>query len=132
MNGLSVTARISYSDQYPDNAKGAAAQIKAAVDVVLATTANNQEAIGMSVTDNGDGTLTFNQQEYAVLDTFSGASTNDATIDAVNGTITFDGTYAVGAISANVNGTSVSVTAPLPMDLRNQTLVLQQPLGRLF
>ena len=64
----------------------------------------------MSVTDNGDGTLTFNQQEYAVLDTFSGASTNDATIDAVNGTITFDGTYAVGAISANVNGTAVSVT----------------------
>ena len=110
VNGLSVTARISYSDQYPDNAKGAAAQIKAEVDKVLATTANNQKSIGMSVTDNGDGTLTFNQQEYAVLDTFSGASTNDATIDAVNGTITFDGTYAVGAISANVNGTAVSVT----------------------
>ena len=110
VNGLSVTARISYSDQYPDNAKGAAAQIKAEVDKILATTANNSKVIGMSVTDNGDGTLTFNQQEYAVLDTFSGASTNDATIDAVNGTITFDGTYAVGAISANVNGTAVSVT----------------------
>ena len=109
VNGNAVSVRMSSTDQYPDNAKGAAAQIKAAVDVVLA--ANPTEYVDTTVTDNGDGTLTFGQNEFAAITTWNPTTaTGTATIDEPNGTITFDGTYTAEALSLTVNGTAVAVT----------------------
>ena len=106
LNGTSVTTTFSEVDQYPDNAAGAAAQIKAAVDIIVAgapTTLGN-----VSVKNNDNGTLTFSQGTSATLDTFTGTA-NTAVIDEANGTVTFTGSTAE-AIGINVNGTTVAVT----------------------
>ena len=106
LNGTAVSTTFSEVDQYPDNAAGAAAQIKAAVDVLIAsapTTLGN-----VSVKNNDNGTLSFSQGTSATLDTFTGTA-NTAVIDEANGTVTFTGSTAE-AIALNVNGTNVSVT----------------------
>ena len=106
LSGTEVSTTFSEVDQYPDNAAGAAAQIKAAVDVLVA---NNPTTLGnVSVVNNGDGTLSFSQGTAASLDTFTGTA-NTAVIDEANGTVTFTGSTAE-AIALNVNGTNVSVT----------------------
>ena len=108
LNGTAVSTTFSEVDQYPDNAAGAAAQIKAAVDVLIA--ANPTTLGNVSVKNNDNGTLSFSQGTSATIDTFSHAS-NTASIDEANGTITFDGTYATGAYAVNINGTTVTYTA---------------------
>ncbi|MDA8770757.1 flagellin [Planktomarina temperata] len=108
LNGTAVSTTFSEVDQYPDNAAGAAAQIKAAVDVLVA--ANPTTLGNVSVKNNDNGTLSFSQGTSATIDTFSHAS-NTASIDEANGTITFDGTYATGAYAVNINGTTVTYTA---------------------
>ena len=106
LNGTAVSTTFSEVDQYPDNAAGAAAQIKAAVDVLIA---NNPTTLGnVSVKNNDNGTLSFSQGTSATLDTFTGTA-NTAVIDEANGTVTFTGSTAE-AIALNVNGTNVSVT----------------------
>lgn len=109
VNGTAISERISSTDQYPDSKLGAAAQLKAAVDEIIA--ANPTKLAGTTVTNNGDGTLTFAQTKYAQVDTYTPTTASQtATIDATNGTLTFDGTYAAEAISVKVNGETVSVT----------------------
>ena len=106
LNGTSVSTTFSEVDQYPDNATGAAAQIKAAVDALVAS---NPTTLGnVSVKNNDNGTLSFSQGTSATLDTFTG-TVNTAVIDEANGTVTFTGSTAE-AIGINVNGTTVSVT----------------------
>jgi len=106
LNGTAVSTTFSEVDQYPDNAAGAAAQIKAAVDVLIAS---NPTTLGnVSVKNNDNGTLSFSQGTSATLDTFTGTA-NTAVIDEANGTVTFTGSTAE-AIALNVNGTNVSVT----------------------
>ena len=106
LNGTAVSTTFSEVDQYPDNATGAAAQIKAAVDVIIA--ANPTTLGNVSVKNNDNGTLSFSQGTSATLDTFTG-TVNTAVIDEANGTITFTGSTAE-AIAVNVNGTNVAVT----------------------
>jgi len=108
INGTAVSTTFSEVDQYPDNAIGAAAQIKAAVDVLIAATPLTLGNV--SVKNNDNGTLSFSQGTATTLDTFTHA-TNTATIDEANGTVTFDGTYAVGAYTLDVGGRTVTYTA---------------------
>ena len=111
LNGVAVSTTFSEVDQYPDTAAGAAAQIKDAVDVILNANANSATLRNISVVDNGDGTLTFNQSTSVSLDTYNPATaTHTATIDEANGTITWDGTYKAEKIEVNVNGITVDVT----------------------
>ncbi len=102
---VSVTA--SDVNQYPNTAAGVAAQIKSKVDEVIAADANIETLRGISVVDNGDGTLTFAQSEKATIDTYTNTS-QTATISEENGTITFDGTYNGEALTVNINGVTVS------------------------
>ncbi len=111
MNGIEVTATVSYVDQYPNTAVGLAAQIKSAADVIINTTANNETLRDIDIRDNGDGTLTFTQNSKVSIDHYNPTSaTQTATINEENGTITFDGTQADEAITLNINGVTVSVT----------------------
>lgn len=116
MNGTSITATFSEIDEYQDSAAGAAAQIKAAIDT--AVTANPGDFSGLSVVDNGDGTLSISQSTAVKIDSFdntAGAVTAD--VDAANGTITFGGTFAVSdAATVNVNGVAVTLAARTATD----------------
>ena len=102
-NEISVT--VSEINQYPNNKVGVGAQIKAKVDEVIA--ANPTTLRGISVTDNGDGTLSFIQSAKTTIDTYTNTS-QEATISEENGTITFTGTYAGEALTVNINGVTVS------------------------
>ena len=102
-NEISVT--VSEINQYPNNKVGVGAQIKAKVDEVIA--ANPTTLRGISVTDNGDGTLSFIQSGKTTIDTYTNTS-QEATISEENGTITFTGTYAGEALTVNINGVTVS------------------------
>ena len=106
ISGTAVTATFSEVDQYPDTAAGAASQIKAAVDVLIA--ANPTTLGNVKVTNNDNGTLSFSQGTTATLDTFTGTA-NTAVIDEANGTVTFTGSTAE-AIALKVNGKNVTVT----------------------
>lgn len=116
MNGTSITTTFSEIDEYKDSAAGAAAQIKAAIDTAVAT--NPEDFSGLSVVDNGDGTLSISQSTAVKIDTFdntAGAVTAD--VDTANGTITFGGTFAVGdAATVNVNGVAVTLAARTATD----------------
>ena len=102
---IEISVTVSEINQYPNNKVGVAAQIKAKVDEVIA--ANPTKLRGISVTDNGDGSLSFSQVAKTTIDTYTNTS-QEATISEENGTITFTGTYAGEALTVNINGVTVS------------------------
>ena len=102
-----VSVTVSEINQYPNNKAGVAAQIKAKVDEVINANANVETLRGISVTDNGDGTLSFTQSAKTTIDTYTNTA-QEATISEENGTITFTGTYAGEALTVNINGVTVS------------------------
>lgn len=104
---IEISVTVSEINQYPNNKAGVAAQIKAKVDEVIAADANIETLRGISVTDNGDGTLSFSQVAKTTIDTYTNTS-QEATISEENGTITFTGTYAGEALTVNINGVTVS------------------------
>ena len=104
---IEISVTVSEINQYPNNKAGVAAQIKAKVDEVIADDNNIETLRGISVTDNGDGTLSFVQSAKTTIDTYTNTS-QDATISEENGTITFTGTYAGEALTVNINGVTVS------------------------
>lgn len=110
LNGVSVSATFSSIDQYSNDAAGAAAQIKDAIDVAIATAPT--KFAGVSVVDNKNGSLSITQATKPSIDTFTcaaGAST--ATIDEANGLITFAGTHAASDTPKFLlNGSDVTVT----------------------
>lgn len=115
LNGQSITVTHAVNDQFSDDAKGVAAQIKAAIDASV--TANPTRYSGLSVVDNGDGSLSISQSTAVKIDTFSGTSSVTAAIDEENGTITFSGTATAGdAPALNINGTNVALTARTTTD----------------
>ena len=111
LNGESVSATFSTTDQYSDDAAGAAAQIKAAIDAVVAGAPTKFS--GLSVVDNRDGSLSISQDSKVKIDTFAvSAGSITATISEKNGTLTFGGTAAVAdAYSVKINGTTVTIPA---------------------
>ena len=124
LNGTAVSTTFSEVDQYPDNAAGAAAQIKAAVDVLIAsspTTLGN-----VSVKNNENGTLSFSQGTSATLDTFTGTA-NTAVIDEANGTVTFTGSTAEAIALKRKRDKRGQSRCPRLMVLLRQTLVRLLP-----
>ena len=116
LNGESITANFSTTDQYSDDAAGAAAQIKAAIDTAVA--GSPTKFSGLSVIDNGDGSLSISQDTKVKIDTFTAsAGSITGTISEENGTITLGGTMAVNdAYTVKVNGTTVTVAARTATD----------------
>ena len=110
INNQSIDVDFSTTDEFTDDAAGAAAQIKAAIEADAIS--NPTLYSGLSVVDNGDGSLSISQSNAATLDTYAdGVGASTATIDAENGIITFTGTIAATDTPAfNVNGTTVTVT----------------------
>jgi flagellin len=109
LNGTSISATYSATDQFQNGAAGAASQIKAAIDTAIA--ANPSDFSGLSVVDNGDGSLSITQSSAVKIDTFAyTVGTPTAAIDTENGIITFGGVGNTDAMTLNINGTSVAVT----------------------
>ncbi len=110
INDQTITILLSSSDDYTDDAAGFSAQLK---DLILADTTLNQY---MSVTDNGDGSVSVSQAASPLIDNGSVASgtlgNDNEGISISGGTISFTGDVQSGdAWSFNVNGVSVTVTA---------------------
>lgn len=110
LNGTSVSATFSSIDQYANDAAGAAAQIKDAIDAAIAGAPT--KFAGVSVVDNKNGTLSITQATKPLIDTFTcAAGAQTATIDQANGLITFAGTHAANDTPKfKLNGTDVTVT----------------------
>ena len=109
INGRNITATYAITDEYADNAAGFAAQIKAAIDADIALSPTTY--VGMSVLDNGDGTLSISQSTTVTLDTFTSTNNATGTFDVPNGLLTIGGTAAnTDVFSFNINGVSVSVS----------------------
>ena len=109
INGRNISATYAITDEYADNAAGFAAQIKAAIDADIALSPTTY--VGMSVLDNGDGTLSISQSTSVTLDTFTSTNNATGTFDVPNGLLTIGGTAAnTDVFSFNINGVSVSVS----------------------
>jgi flagellin len=108
INDTTLTVTLSNSDGYEDTAQGFAAQLK---DTILAD--SGLSGI-MTVTDNGDGSLTLNQTESVVFSSAVATSTagvDNETITFSGDTVTFDGDLDDTDILAfEINGHAVSIT----------------------
>ena len=110
INDVTITMVLDDTDDYTDDEAGFSAQLK---DLILADTTLNQY---MTVTDNGDGSVTLSQSAAPLidnLDTTPGVLGNDNEGISVSGsTITFTGDVQTDDTwSFNVNGVAVSVQA---------------------
>lgn len=108
VNGTDIEVVFKDDDAYSDQLSGVAAQIKAAIDA--------QGLKGVAVTDNGDGTLTFNKGAAAKSPTVEAdithSGSNLATAAVSGSKVKFTGDFAHGdQFSVDVNGTSVAITA---------------------
>ena len=108
INDTTLTVTLSNSDGYEDTAQGFAAQLK---DTILADAGLSGI---MTVTDNGDGSLTLNQTESVVFSSAVATSTagvDNETITFSGDTVTFDGDLDDTDILAfEINGHAVSIT----------------------
>ena len=108
INDTRLTVTLSNSDGYEDTAQGFAAQLK---DTILADAGLSGI---MTVTDNGDGSLTLNQTESVVFSSAVATSTagvDNETITFSGNTVTFDGDLDDTDILAfEINGHAVSIT----------------------
>ena len=108
INDTTLTVTLSNSDGYEDTAQGFAAQLK---DTILADAGLSGI---MTVTDNGDGSLTLNQTESVVFSSAVATSTagvDNETITFSGNTVTFDGDLDDTDILAfEINGHAVSIT----------------------
>ena len=107
INDTTLTVTLSNSDGYEDTAQGFAAQLK---DTILADAGLSGI---MTVTDNGDGSLTLNQTESVVFSSAVATSTagvDNETITFSGNTVTFDGDLDDTDILAfEINGHAVSI-----------------------
>ena len=109
MNGQTVTATFSVSDEYEDTAAGAAAQLRDAIDAVVIS--NPDDFPGYEITDHGDGSLTVSQGTSVNINNVAGLTGTAPAIDTVNGTVTFTYTGGTDAFSFDVNGVTVTMGA---------------------
>ena len=88
LNGTSISATYTTTDQYADDATGAAAQIEAAINVAVA--ASPTDFPGISVVNNNDGSLDITQSSVVNIDTaVVTAGSGTASIDSDNNIVTF-------------------------------------------
>lgn len=120
---MSITATVG--DGYTDDAAGLAAQMADAIRTVAI--AKTDMADGLTVVDNGDGSLEIftNAVISDVTTTETGGTVKDNqtfTFDKADGTFTVGGTHENTDIySFKVNGTSVSVTTNATTNLEYET-----------
>ena len=57
VNGTEISITYSVSDEYSDNLAGLSAQLKAALDVKINDVETNPTLAGVTVVDNGDGSV---------------------------------------------------------------------------
>ena len=120
---MSITATVG--DGYTDDAAGLAAQMADAIRTVAI--AKTDMADGLTVVDNGDGSLEIftNAVISDVTTTETGGAVKDNqtfTFDKADGTFTVGGTHEDTDIySFKVNGTSVSVTTAAATNLEYET-----------
>ncbi|WP_300983255.1 flagellin [Roseicyclus sp.] len=120
---MSITATTG--DGYTDDAAGLAAQMADAIRTVQR--AATDMADGLSVVDNGDGTLEIFASPVIsdVLTTETAGATKDAqtfTYNAADGTFTVGGTHEdTDVYSFKVNGTAVSVATLAATNLEYET-----------
>ena len=107
INDTRLTVTLSNSDGYEDTAQGFAAQLK---DTILADAGLSGI---MTVTDNGDGSLTLNQTESVVFSSAVATSTagvDNETITFSGNTVTFDGDLDdTDVLAFEINGHAVSI-----------------------
>ena len=118
---MSITATVG--DGYTDDAAGLAAQMADAIRTVQI--AKTDMADGLSVVDNGDGSLEI-FANVVISDVTAtdggGADTQTLTYDKADGTFTVGGTHEdTDVYSFKVNGTSVSVTTAAATNLEYET-----------
>jgi flagellin len=108
INDTTLTVTLSNSDGYEDTAQGFAAQLK---DTILADAGLSEF---MTVTDNGDGSVTLTQTESVVFSSASvtsNAGVDNETITFDGDTVTFDGDLdATDVLAFDINGHTVSIT----------------------
>jgi flagellin len=110
LNGTSISATYTTTDQYADDATGAAAQIEAAINTAVA--ASPTDFPGISVVNNNDGSLDITQSSVANIDTaVVTAGSGTASIDTDNNIVTFTYGAATDAFTLDVNGITVTVAA---------------------
>lgn len=118
---MSITATVG--DGYTDDAAGLAAQMADAIRTVQI--AKTDMADGLSVVDNGDGSLEiFANVVISDVTTTNGGATDTQTLtyDKADGTFTVGGTHEdTDVYSFKVNGTSVSVTTAAATNLEYET-----------
>ena len=115
INDVEVDIIYSQTDQYSNDIKGVAAQLKDEIDALVA--AGSLSA--MTVTDNGDGTLSVAQSETPDISVASATFTETAGTAAVTNnestevTITIANSFdTIGdSVTVDINGTEVSFTA---------------------
>ena len=101
INDVEVDIIYSASDQYTDDVRGVAAQLKDDIDALVA--AGTLSA--MTVTDNNDGTLTINQSTTPDIDTSTTIVGGDsATVDGNIVTLAGDWDTAADAVTVTING----------------------------
>ena len=136
-NGITQTITASNTDQFEDNSKGLAAQMAAAFDTLMhaadtavvagSISADQLKLAGTSVTDNGDGTITFAQDANVFIaspsathsdnaNTLTKTGNNEITMGAV-------GTFVVSdADSVTINGETVTYTSTANDGFDNATI----------
>ena len=106
INDVEVDIIYSASDQYTDDVRGVAAQLKDDIDALVA----GGTISAMTVTDNNDGTLTINQSTTPDIDTsttIAEATANggdSATVDGNIVTLAGDWDEATDAVTITING----------------------------
>ena len=107
INDVEVDIIYSASDQYTDDVRGVAAQLKDDIDALVA--AGTLSA--MTVTDNNDGTLTINQSTTPDIDTSTTIVGGDAaTVDGNIVTLAGDWDKATDAVTITINGIDAQYT----------------------
>lgn len=115
LNGTSISATYTTTDQYADDATGAAAQIEAAINTAVA--ASPTDFPGISVVNNNDGSLDITQSSVANIDTaVVTAGSGTASIDTDNNIVTFTYGANTDAFTLDVNGITVTVAARAATD----------------
>ena len=114
MNGKTVSATFSVSDEYEDTAAGAAAQLRDAIDAIVI--ANPDDFPGYEIKDLGDGTLEVSQGSSVNINNVSGLTGTAPAIDVVNGTMSFTYTAVTDAFAFDVNGITVTMAARASTD----------------
>ena len=69
VNGTEISITYSVSDEYSDNLAGLSSQLKAALDVKINDVETNPTLAGVTVVDNGDGSVSISQSTSPTIDT---------------------------------------------------------------